>query len=89
MNLSDAMQILKKNGFICEHVVGKKYILVDKQRNDDDPDYEDDYKYVDIFGPATWEKLEAFVKKWCTKDISEIPVDPIDEPEEGFIITSV
>lgn len=87
MNLTEAKEILCKTGYLLEMSDKKRFILVDKQRNDD-YNSEDDYKYVAVFGPASWEHMERFMKRNCTKEISEVPLDPTpsEEPEEGFIL---
>lgn len=81
MDLTEAKQILKKSGYICEKEV--TYILYDKYEND-----EAEMSYGEVYGPCSWNDMETYIQQNCTKDISEIPLDPTpsQEPEEGFIL---
>ena len=81
MDLNEAKQILSQSGYICEKKV--TYVLYDKYEND-----ECDMKYAEVYGPCSWDRMKDFIQRNCTKDITEIPLDPkpSQEPEEGFIL---
>ena len=103
MDLNEAKQILKKNGYICEvspltnqdyrkktiatYGLDKKKILLLDKYYDD----EDVEHYDEVYGPCLWNEMEEFIKTNLSKDIFEIPINPksSEEPEEGFILVSV
>lgn len=87
MNLTEAKQLLSKNGYkLIKEASQTKYTLYDKHLEYD----EDSDPYEIVFGPVSLKKMKEFINMYTTKDFDEIPLNPnvSEEPEEGFIIIS-